>query len=89
MGGESSIWNLQLVAINLRVATLGCDTPGIEQDNLERIFERSFSTKQADHSGVGLHWCANTLIAANGRIYAESQGSGQGACLHVMIPNNV
>ena len=62
---------------------------GIEHDNLERIFERDFSTKQGDHSGVGLHWCANTLIAANGRIYAESRGSGQGACLHVMIPNNL
>jgi signal transduction histidine kinase len=62
---------------------------GIEQDNIERIFERGFSTKQAGHSGLGLHWCANTLIAANGRIYAESQGSGQGACLHVMIPNNL
>ena len=62
---------------------------GIEPDHLERIFERGFSTKQADHSGLGLHWCANTLIAANGRIYAESQGPGQGACFHVMVPNNL
>ncbi len=61
---------------------------GIEADNLIRIFERDFSSKTGNTSGIGLHWCANTLSVMNGRIYAESDGPGKGACLHVILPAN-
>ncbi|MBI5117502.1 HAMP domain-containing protein [Candidatus Poribacteria bacterium] len=59
---------------------------GIRPGDLERIFERGFSTKPGASSGIGLHWCANTVAAMNGRIYAQSDGIGRGACLHILIP---
>ena len=73
-----------------------CDTEGKviwgeiydEADILEHIFERGFSTKQEGSSGIGLHWCANTISSMNGKIYAESEGKGKGACLHLVFPKN-
>jgi two-component system NtrC family sensor kinase len=60
---------------------------GIAAENLERIFERGFSTKpSATNSGIGLHWCANALNAIGGTIHATSAGRGRGACLHVVVP---
>jgi len=61
---------------------------GIESHNLDRIFERGFSTKQNSSSGIGLHWCANTIAAMNGRIYAESKDSKRGACFHILLPSS-
>jgi sensor domain CHASE-containing protein len=58
---------------------------GIHSDQLSQLFERSFSTKQRG-SGIGLHWCANTVSAMGGCIYAESPGPGQGACMHLLLP---
>jgi len=60
---------------------------GITPENLERIFEKRFSTKSAKtNSGMGLHWCANALGALRGRIWATSDGPGKGATLHVIVP---
>ena len=59
---------------------------GIEKENLTRIFERGFSSKLTETSGVGLHWCANTIASMNGRLYAESGGIGKGVILHLLIP---
>jgi two-component system NtrC family sensor kinase len=59
---------------------------GIPKDGLQRIFGQGFSTKQSGSSGLGLHWCANTLASMHGRLYAESEGIGQGAVMHVLIP---
>jgi signal transduction histidine kinase len=61
---------------------------GIDSANLDRIFERGFTTKQEGSAGIGLHWCANTIRAMNGRLYAESEGHGYGAYFHLMIPVN-
>jgi sensor domain CHASE-containing protein len=63
------------------------DGAGITPEDLPRIFERGFSTKPGERaSGLGLHWSANTLTGLGGRLYAESAGSGRGACLHVVLP---
>jgi len=62
------------------------DGEGIEPANLDRIFERGFSTKHNIPSGIGLHWCANAVAMMNGQIYAQSEGSGRGACLHILLP---
>jgi two-component system NtrC family sensor kinase len=60
---------------------------GIDRDNLARIFERGFSTKSTKtNSGIGLHWCANSIGALGGRIWAASKGAGLGASMHVMVP---
>ena len=62
----------------------GC---GIEPHNIERIFERGFSTKLGKgNSGIGLHWCATAINALGGRIWATSEGAGCGATFHVVIP---
>lgn len=63
------------------------DGVGIPADDLEHVFEKGFSTKSREtNQGIGLHWCANSLSALGGRIWAESEGSGRGAALHLLVP---
>jgi two-component system, NtrC family, sensor kinase len=63
------------------------DGVGIPADQLERVFEKGFSTKSRDtNHGIGLHWCANAVLALGGRIWAASGGPGCGAELHLMLP---
>ncbi len=63
------------------------DGVGIAQENLQRVFEKGFSTKSRETNfGIGLHWCANAIGALGGRVWATSDGVGHGATLHVMIP---
>jgi two-component system NtrC family sensor kinase len=63
------------------------DGSGIEPHNIERIFERGFSTKLGKgNSGIGLHWCATAIAALGGRIWATSDGAGTGATFHIVIP---
>jgi signal transduction histidine kinase len=71
--------------IHLRICD---DGQGIDPSNLDRIFERGFTTKPEGSSGIGLHWCANTIAAMNGRLYAESAGIGRGACFHLLFPRD-
>jgi sensor domain CHASE-containing protein len=60
---------------------------GISAENLERIFEKGYSTKLDEgNMGIGLHWCATTINALGGRIWATSDGQGRGATLHLVIP---
>jgi two-component system NtrC family sensor kinase len=59
---------------------------GISGENMARLFQRGFSTKEKK-SGMGLHWCANAAEALKGRIYAESEGVGKGACFHLLLPH--
>jgi sensor domain CHASE-containing protein len=62
----------------------GC---GIEPKNIERIFERGFTTKEGQrNSGIGLHWCATAINALGGRMWASSDGPGQGATIHLIVP---
>ncbi|RLB82509.1 MAG: hypothetical protein DRH17_05700 [Deltaproteobacteria bacterium] len=71
--------------IHIRIRDNG---EGIEPGNLNQIFQRDLSKKQQGASGIGLHWCANTINAMKGQLYAESEGIGHGACLHLLIPRN-
>lgn len=66
------------------------DGVGIAADNLQRVFEKGYSTKSRDtNHGIGLHWCANAVNALGGRIWAASAGPGHGAALHVLVPLNL
>ena len=63
------------------------DGIGIAADNLQRVFDKGFSTKSRDtNHGIGLHWCANAIGALGGRIWAASEGLGMGASMHLMLP---
>ena len=59
---------------------------GIDPDKIEAIFERGASSKTTGLTGIGLHWCANTINAMKGRLWAESNGLHKGACFHIIIP---
>jgi two-component system, NtrC family, sensor kinase len=60
---------------------------GIARSDLERVFDKGYSTKSKDTNyGIGLHWCANAIAALGGRIWAASEGPGLGASLHLMVP---
>jgi two-component system, NtrC family, sensor kinase len=63
------------------------DGVGIAQGNLDRVFEKGFSTKsKGTNYGIGLHWCSNAIGALGGRIWAASEGPGRGASLHLVLP---
>ncbi len=63
------------------------DGVGIAAHNLQRVFEKGFSTKSPEtNHGIGLHWCANAIGALGGRIWAASDGPGRGASMHLMVP---
>ncbi len=59
---------------------------GIPADKIETIFERGASSKTKGLTGIGLHWCANTINAMKGRLWAESDGLHKGACFHITMP---
>ena len=63
------------------------DGAGIAPADLERVFEKGYSTKSCDtNCGIGLHWCANVLLALSGRVSAASPGPGRGATFEVVLP---
>jgi len=63
------------------------DGVGIAAENLNRVFEKGFSTKSpGSNHGIGLHWCSNAIGALGGRIWAASDGLGKGASIHLRLP---
>lgn len=58
---------------------------GIPADHLASIFVRGFSTKKQGRRGAGLHWCANSISALSGKIYAESPGDNHGSTFHLLL----
>lgn len=64
------------------------DGPGISKENLSRIFNPFFTTKEAGKgTGLGLSICHGIVSEHGGRIYAKSQ-PGKGATLFVELPIN-
>ena len=59
---------------------------GVEPTLLAEIFRAGYTTKKDGKGGEGLHWCANTMAACGGRIWAESDGPGLGATILIDIP---
>lgn len=59
---------------------------GIDPQNLTRIFSRGVSTRDGSNRGLGLHYCATSIRAMNGRIKAESEGPGRGATFRIHLP---
>jgi signal transduction histidine kinase len=69
--------------VHLQVSDNG---EGMSGETLKHIFERGYSTKEGKSSGIGMHWCANAMIAMGGRMYAESSGLGKGSTIHILFP---
>lgn len=58
---------------------------GIPPENLTRIFQHGFTTRSAGH-GFGLHSGALAASEMGGRLFAESEGPGQGAGFTLELP---
>jgi signal transduction histidine kinase len=69
--------------VHLRFSDNGA---GIPAENVTRVFDRGFTTKNRKSSGLGLHWSSVTVGSMGGRLLAESEGAGRGACLHLLLP---
>ena len=64
---------------------------GIPPEQLERIFDRfaqvdSSTTRKYEGTGIGLALVKELVELHGGRVWAESEGLGQGACFHVVLP---
>lgn len=58
---------------------------GIPAENLAKIFQHGFTTRQTGH-GFGLHSAAKAARDMKGSIVAESAGPGQGASFIIELP---
>ncbi|MEM7309302.1 MAG: ATP-binding protein [Planctomycetota bacterium] len=61
--------------------------PGIEEENLARIFNHGFTTRKDGH-GFGLHISANAATEMKASLWAESDGLGHGATFLLRVPMN-
>lgn len=61
---------------------------GIAAADLERVFQRGFSTKPSGH-GFGLYNASVAARSMNGTLEARSDGPDRGARLHLLIPRVV
>jgi signal transduction histidine kinase len=64
---------------------------GIPPDQLDRIFDRfaqvdGSSTRRHEGTGIGLSLCHELVEMHGGRIWAESEGEGQGTRMCVWLP---
>jgi len=72
---------------NVRIS-IADDGPGISRENLSRIFNPFFTTKEAGKgTGLGLSICHGIVSEHGGQMYARSQ-PGKGATIVVELPIN-
>jgi C4-dicarboxylate-specific signal transduction histidine kinase len=79
---EISIQRSSADRVALKVADNGV---GIPPENMARIFEHGFTTRQAGH-GFGLHSSAVAAHELGGRLRVESRGAGHGASFTLELP---
>lgn len=56
------------------------DGEGFDPAAAPSLFQRGFSTRAHKSGGLGLHWCANSMLAMEGTLELVSEGRGMGAC---------
>ena len=72
---------------NVRIS-IADDGPGISKENLRRIFNPFFTTKEAGKgTGLGLSICHGIVAEHGGQIYARNQ-PGKGATIFIELPVN-
>ncbi|RYD65680.1 MAG: HAMP domain-containing protein, partial [Sphingomonadales bacterium] len=55
------------------------DGEGFDPAQAPTLFQRGFSTRAHKSGGLGLHWCANSMLAMEGSLELRSDGKGNGA----------
>ena len=55
------------------------DGEGFDPAKAPTLFQRGFSTRAHKSGGLGLHWCANSMLAMEGSLELQSDGKGTGA----------
>lgn len=55
------------------------DGEGFDPATAPTLFQRGFSTRAHKSGGLGLHWCANSMLAMEGKLELVSDGAGMGA----------
>ncbi len=55
------------------------DGEGFDPATAPTLFQRGFSTRAHKSGGLGLHWCANSMLAMEGALELRSDGKGTGA----------
>jgi len=55
------------------------DGEGFDAALTPTLFQRGFSTRAHKSGGLGLHWCANSMLAMDGALNLQSDGKGRGA----------
>ena len=69
------------------LATVTDTGMGIEAEDIEKIFDRFYQkTASSVGIGVGLTISRDIAVLHNGKIWAESEGLGKGACFQVEFP---
>ncbi|AJP72619.1 CHASE4 domain-containing protein [Sphingomonas hengshuiensis] len=56
------------------------DGEGFDPADAPTLFQRGFSTRAHKSGGLGLHWCANSMLSMAGGLDLRSDGKGCGAC---------
>jgi signal transduction histidine kinase len=64
---------------------------GIDSKKLDKIFVKFYQvdntfTREIGGTGLGLAICRGIVENHNGKIWAESDGRGKGAEIHVLLP---
>ena len=88
---ESSVIRVSAVRDGVHVAfSVADEGRGIRAESLPdlfRKFSRAQSDEQAGDTGLGLSICKGIVEAHGGRIWAESDGPGTGACFTFTLPS--
>ncbi|HWK36429.1 ATP-binding protein [Sphingomonas sp.] len=79
-GGEGGSITVTITQSDDRVeVSIRDNGEGFDPADEARLFQRGFSTRAQKSGGLGLHWCANSMVAMGGALRLESDGRGVGA----------
>jgi C4-dicarboxylate-specific signal transduction histidine kinase len=79
-GGEGGSITASIAEVGGRVElTIRDNGEGFDPGLEPKFFQRGFSTRAHKSGGLGLHWCANSMLAMGGSLRLESDGKGAGA----------
>ncbi|WP_218149452.1 ATP-binding protein [Marinospirillum celere] len=60
-----------------------------QQDRLFKVFQRLHTRQEYEGTGIGLAICRKIVERHGGEIWLESEGKGQGTCMHFTLATNL